>query len=91
MISAFSALNGWTLLTARVSLAASGEGLFPSGRCTASVAPRLRASRGSGAGDRARVHELHELPGRPVHLHAAAGYAHDRGAVLRGGRRSRCS
>ncbi len=29
MISAFGALNGWTLLTARISLAASGDGLFP--------------------------------------------------------------
>jgi basic amino acid/polyamine antiporter, APA family len=29
MISAFGALNGWTLLTARVSLAASEDGLFP--------------------------------------------------------------
>ena len=29
MIAAFGALNGWTLLTARVSLAASQDGLFP--------------------------------------------------------------
>jgi APA family basic amino acid/polyamine antiporter len=29
MISAFGALNGWTLLTARISLAASEDGLFP--------------------------------------------------------------
>jgi APA family basic amino acid/polyamine antiporter len=29
MISAFGALNGWTLLTARVSLAAANDGLFP--------------------------------------------------------------
>ena len=29
MISAFGALNGWTLLTARVSLAAADDGLFP--------------------------------------------------------------
>jgi APA family basic amino acid/polyamine antiporter len=29
MISAFGALNGWTLLTARISLAASRDGLFP--------------------------------------------------------------
>jgi APA family basic amino acid/polyamine antiporter len=29
MISAFGALNGWTLLTARISLAASQDGLFP--------------------------------------------------------------
>jgi basic amino acid/polyamine antiporter, APA family len=29
MISAFGALNGWTLLTARVSLAAAEDGLFP--------------------------------------------------------------
>ncbi len=29
MIAAFGALNGWTLLTARVSLAASNDGLFP--------------------------------------------------------------
>lgn len=29
MISAFGALNGWTLLTARISLAAAGDGLFP--------------------------------------------------------------
>jgi APA family basic amino acid/polyamine antiporter len=29
MISAFGALNGWTLLTARISLAAAEDGLFP--------------------------------------------------------------
>ena len=29
MISAFGALNGWTLLTARISLAAANDGLFP--------------------------------------------------------------
>lgn len=29
MVSAFGALNGWTLLTARVSLAAAEDGLFP--------------------------------------------------------------
>lgn len=29
MVSAFGALNGWILLTARVSLAASNDGLFP--------------------------------------------------------------
>lgn len=29
MIAAFGALNGWTLLTARVSLAAAEDGLFP--------------------------------------------------------------
>lgn len=29
MIAAFGALNGWTLLTARVSLAAAQDGLFP--------------------------------------------------------------
>ncbi len=29
MISAFGCLNGWTLLTARVSLAAAEDGLFP--------------------------------------------------------------
>ena len=29
MISAFGCLNGWTLLTARISLAASNDGLFP--------------------------------------------------------------
>ena len=29
MIATFGCLNGWTLLTARVSLAAAGDGLFP--------------------------------------------------------------
>ena len=29
MVSAFGALNGWILLTGRVSLAAAEDGLFP--------------------------------------------------------------
>ncbi len=45
MIATFGCLNGWTLLTARVSLAAAEDGLFPKffGQLSGSAAHRSMA------------------------------------------------
>ena len=84
MVATFGALNGWILLQGRVPLAAAEDGLFPQ---AVRQGPRqardtgLRPRRLVGAGHRADAHELHEGPGRRLHLRDPAGHADHAGAV----------
>ena len=87
------ALNGWIMLTARVSLAAANDGLFPrrfARRGRQAGDPGLRASGLVDPRQRARALQLERRLRRAVHGHRPARDVDDAHLVrVRGGRRGR--